>query len=352
MGRSPSSWFRHIEVGALLLALATLSCATSGNTGATWPDSGTHPTYPPERYVLGVGWGDTMDVADDRARGEVAKFFRAKVVTVTREEEHYTHSGGKEGTEEHFFESITRARTRGDAVFDDAIMLPERLLRQGTHYTLAVLDKLAMRQRLEQELAEVEMEIAEKLESTAEPELRVRNLARALYLTRSKASLAHKLQLLGRKVAIVPEEFNQTARDLHQTLATTFPITVNCDDEELLHQLETALTGASLVVAPPPPNSTPITVQAHLDLTITQANGLSQANYRVNLRALRNDVVLAQFRAEERIAHPDPNLAAAKARVEIEQRTVAPFVKALQVALLGSFEGTDSPKPPATSGNR
>ena len=324
----------------MLCVLPLLACATTGADVAAWPDTGTHPSYPPERYVLGIGWGDTMDVADDRARGEVAKFFRAKVVTITREEEHFTHSGGAGGKEERFFESITHARTRGDATFDDAIMLPERLLRQGTHYTLAVLDKLAMRQRLEQELADVEMEIAEKLESTAEPELRVRTLARALYLLQSKASLAHRLQLLGRKVSIDPEEFNQAAQDLHQTLATTFPLAVDCNDEELSGQRKTALIGASLVVAPPPPNVAPITVQARLELATTQANGLFQANYRVNLSAMGNGVVLAQTRAEERIAHPDSNLAAAKARIEIEQRAVAPFVRNLQRALLGDFEGT------------
>jgi hypothetical protein len=281
-----------------------------------------------------------MDVADDRARGEVAKFFRAKVVTVTREEERYTVSGGPQGREERLFESITHARTRGDAVFNDSVVMVERTVRNGTHYTLAVLDMHAMRQRLERELSDIEIEIAERLETTGEPALIVQSLARALYLLHRKGSLAHRLRLVGRKVPIDPEKFNQVSKSLHQTLATYFPIEIEGNDEELGTQLGSALTKASLVVAPPTAESESIIITASLQLSVTPSDGLYRAHYMVHLHAVRKGAVLAQVRSEERIAHPDSALAAAKARIEIEQRAIRPFVQALSDSLLGDFAAT------------
>jgi len=324
----------------LFLVLPLLSCVSAGTQLPAWPDTGVHSSYPTARYVVGVGWGDTMDVADDRARGEVAKFFRAKVVTVTREEEHYMVSGGPQGREERLFESITHARTRGDAVFNDSVVMVERTVREGTHYTLAVLDMQAMRQRLERDLAEMETEIAERLDTKGAPALLVRSLARALYLLHQKRNLAHRLQLVGRKVPIDPETISQVSKTLHQTLAAAFPIAIESNDEELAKQLSSTLTKASLVVAPAAPDSEPIIVIAKLELSVAPADGLHRAHYQVHLQAVQREVVLAQVRDEERIAHPDSTLAAAKARIEVEQRAVRPFVKDLSNALLGDFAAT------------
>jgi hypothetical protein len=340
MIRRASWWLHPTRLARLFLVLPLLSCASGGMPVSAWPDTGAHPSYPSSRYVVGVGWGDTMDVADDRARGEVAKFFRAKVVTVTREEEHYTVTGGLQGHEERLFESITHARTRGDAVFDDSVVMAERTLKEGTHYTLAVLDKQAMRQRLERELADIETEIAERLEIAGDPAVVVQALARAIYLLHRKGSLAHRLRLAGRRVPIDPETFNQVSRTLHQTLAASFPIIVASNDEELGTQLSSALTKASLVVAPTSPDSDAIKVFAKLELSVTPTDGLYRAHYRVHLQAVRNEVVLAQVRGEERISHPHKTLAAAKARIEVEQRAIKPFVRDLSEALLGDFAAT------------
>jgi hypothetical protein len=332
-------------VAALLLLLAN-ACATVGGNPEDWPTTGEHPDFPPQRYVVGVGWGDTMDVADDRARGEIAKFFKARVVSVTREEEHWTQAGSDElKTTARVFESRTHARVRGEAVFDDAVEIVQRTLRQGTHYTLAALDKLAMRRRLEKELADVEMEMAERMETPPDPAAtRVRALARALYLHHRRVELARKLELLGRKVVVDHEERNRTAHQLRKLLADHFPIVVEGNDAELDAMVGAALREAALVVARPAEDRAPITVRVGLDLDLSAVDGLARVHYRVRLEAVQDGELLAKITAEERISHPDAALADAKARVEIGQRAIAPFVQQLQHTLLGDFDAEEEKK--------
>ena len=303
-----------------------------------WMDSGEHPDYPVVRFVLGIGWGDTLKIADDRARGEVAKFFSAKVVSSTREQEIYRQSGeGSEAVAVHTFESKNTTRVRGSAQLM-GVEIIERTIHNGSHYSLAVLDKAAYQIALEEQLARVVSEFDERLLVPTRPAAeRIKALARALFLFHLQTQLVRKLSLVTNlhefPAAVIRQHLNDELREL---LRSNSPVVLSVPDE-LRAPLVEVLTGAGLVVSKPPAGVLPVRIDADMDWSKQKRTDLVEYTYTVDLSATCGGEVIARRTAAERIMHLTSDGARQKALLEIRKRVIEPFVVDLQRHLMGEF---------------
>jgi len=322
-----------------VVALLAVACSAAvGGSSDHWLNSGAHPDYPAGRYVVGVGFGDTMRDADNMAMGEVAKYFRSEVVTVTTDEHDYsqTDEGGETKVVEKF-ESRTFARVRGRAEID-GIEIKDRVVVTGRHYSLAVLDRVGASRKLARELGKLQMEIEEfeiKSKEAKEPGTAIRDLAQALFLSVRHDELAARLAVLDRKVRPALTGRDDMAVRLHNLLNEHYPVVVRSPSPELAGQVKEELRRRGLVVVDEADGAVALSADMKMDQQPAE-NGV-RLFYEVSLSATRDNEVLAQVNWAERLSHPDPKAARMKAMYEIRDRAVVPFAEQLSKAILGDF---------------
>lgn len=334
---------RATEGGAalVLLAFGLVTAACSGAELADWMDSGQHPKYPQGRYVLGVGWGDTITTADDRARGELAKFFQAAVENTTLEAERYAQLGtGDDAQVTHDFDLkyFTRVRSKVEL---EGVEIRERVVREGLHYSLAVLDKVAMKRRLSERLSDVELEIAERLdEPGTDPGTRVKALARAIWLMGERARLMKQLALLGVGGGVDPTERVEAIAELRELLVAHFMVSVAGMPDELSTPVRAALLAEGMAVARADAAGA-IRITGTLDLRDEPGGELPRVVYHVMLQARSGDETVAAVDHMERVAHPSAQTARLKALQEVKQRAAVPLVAKIRDHVLGDFQGKE-----------
>lgn len=327
------------RAAAVVAALLAAACSAAGyGSSEHWLTSGEHPNYPAGRYVVGVGFGDTMRDADNMAMGEVAKYFHTEVVTVTRDEQDYSQTTeGGETTVVEKFESRTFARVRGRAEID-GIEIKDRLVVNGQHHSLAVLDRVAASRRLARELAKLQMDMeGYELMSREDPDPgnKIRRLARALYLGDRSEELARRLAVLDRKVRPALADHDGMAVRLHHLLKEHYPVVVRSTSTELGGQVKEELRRRGLVVVDDAEGA--VALSAALKMEERPAQEGVMLFYEVSLSATRGSEVLAQLNWAERLSHPDPKAARLKAMYEIRVRAVGPFADDLSKAVLGDY---------------
>jgi len=279
-----------------------------------------------------------MDRADDRARGEIAKYFKTKIVSVTRDEEKYHQvDEGGERTVTHEFMQKIHSRVRAEAELE-GVTVPMRQVVQGQYYSLAVLDKLAQGRVLMQRIAEMEMEMEERLAVPAsQAHDRARALARVLFLHHKRARTVGQLRLLGGNAEVDHAFAEKTADELRQLLGKHYPVGVDCDSEELSVLIREALIDAGLVVAAD--GKGVVGVQGVLELQDSKDDrGRFEVVYRVRLTATLNGEQVAAREKSERFLHPKLEGARMKALIEIRKMAVEPFVKKMEAHLLGDYD--------------
>jgi hypothetical protein len=304
-------------------------------------DTGQHPRYPQGRFVVGVGWGDTLNTADDRARGEVAKFFQAAVENTTLEEERYSQLGtGDEAQVTHDFDLkyFTRVRSRAEL---EGVEIRERTVRSGLHYSLAVLDKVALQRRLSERLSDVEMEIAERLDEPAtDPSVRVKALARAIWLMADRDRLMKQLALLGVGGMVDPSERAEAIEELRGLLVTHFLVSVSGMPDELATPVRSVLLSEGMAVAREDVAGA-ISVTGALELRDEPGGEMPIVVYHVTLQARSGDETVAAVDQMERVTHPSAETARLKALQEVKQRAAMPLVAKIRDSVLGDFKGKE-----------
>ncbi len=323
----------------MVLAMAA---GCSGAEVVDWMDTGQHPKYPRGRYVLGIGWGDTLTTADDRARGEVAKFFQAAVENTTLEEEKYSQIGeGDAALVEHDFDLkyFTRVRSKAEL---EGVEIRDRAVRGGLHYSLAVLDKVALQRRLQERLSEVEMEIAERLDEPAgDVGARVKALARALWLMGDRARLMKQLSLLGVGGLADPSERVEALAELRSLLVSHFLISVDGMGDELAAPVRAALLAEGMAVAGDGVQGT-IRVSGSLEIQEESGGEMPKVVYHVTLEARSGEETVAAVDQMERVSHPSAETARLKALQEVKQRAAIPLVSKIRDNVLGDFQGKEA----------
>jgi hypothetical protein len=118
----------------------------------------TPQAYPASRYLLGRGQGDTAALARDRARADLAKNFRVRVLEESEDRVTYTSASPGEGAPARLEAQASRwIAARTDQVLEGARIAeawqdPEN----RAHHALAVLDRLQAGAALRQQAARLD----------------------------------------------------------------------------------------------------------------------------------------------------------------------------------------------------
>ncbi|MFH1729297.1 MAG: LPP20 family lipoprotein [Pseudomonadota bacterium] len=160
----------------ILLSFIFVSCVLHKSTA--WID-GKDSEYSEVRYFTAVGMGEDRQVAEDDALAGIAKVFKAKVeslskdyiqsLTIMTENNHSANS-------QEVFEQITKVST--DRVIK-GVTISKVTKKDNTYYALAVLDRIAAKNRLLETMMEIDEEISlsmKELDSTNNKIIKIRKL--------------------------------------------------------------------------------------------------------------------------------------------------------------------------------
>lgn len=328
-----------VLLSTLWLAALLSSCSGVGDATDSWVETGEDPAYPPSRYVVGIGFGDTVNAADDVARGEVAKFFEARVVSITRDEQTYDQkSEGDMVRLKESFESRTYTRVRGEAKLE-GVEIAQRAVHLGTHYSLAVLDKPRLLSRWRKELTELDLTIEEALhEQTGQAPDRIRNLAKVMRLLSKRTGLAARLRVLGYNASLDPEDYRGVLPELYELLKTTYPMTVRSDSPEVESFLIEELRKYGFYVEAGDREAPSVLVTVALTTQARPMGKKVEVFYELELGCSSGGAEVARRRLSERIQHLDEKSARQKAFYEMRDRGVRPFVESIRKEFLGDDE--------------
>ena len=187
----------HVSGGLLALVLLLAGgCASGPDPQARpgWVDGGEPADYPRAAYLTGTGRADTLATARDRARAELARTFRVRVESESRD---VTRLEAGELEQE----AERRIRTRSEAVLTGVTIAETwRVPEDGAYHALAVLDRNRAALRLRREIDDLDGAIREELrraEVASGPLERVAALGRALERQRAREGLQAHLRVVG-----------------------------------------------------------------------------------------------------------------------------------------------------------
>lgn len=190
---------RRLLIMSLGIVLFCAGCARQ----AARPDwvGGESITYPPSRYLLGRGQGDSQQVAADRARAELAKIFRVAITEETVDTETVTTVvKDKKLQREQRAAAIRTVVTTADEVLEGIEIAKQWQDPQTqSHYALAVLPRARTAQILRQRIAEHD-QLTEQYVAQArggEDNLaKAGAIARALDAQRERSTLQQQLAIV------------------------------------------------------------------------------------------------------------------------------------------------------------
>lgn len=196
-GRSnPATW-------ALLLVAALLAaCSTTGGTKdkPDWVD-GPAAAYPAGQFLLGRGYAESVELAQERARADLAKTFEVSIAVEASDSQRAKSEGG-----EMRYEAASEQRivTRTDQVISGlriAELWKAPVTESGgsRQHALAVLPRLQAGMALRQEIAARDDAISRQIErarATTDPLDRAGLAGRALALARERAAFDKSLRVV------------------------------------------------------------------------------------------------------------------------------------------------------------
>lgn len=186
-------------LGLLWLCLTLVACSGTG-TGRWWED-GSAGDYGADRYLTGVGVGDTCVQAEDAARGRVAAFFRSTVVIVEMDEDSYRLKvSDGEGKSSRSLDHDSFTRTKNEAVLENVFIADRKQLSDGTCAALAVLDKEKEKAGLNARIRKLDgalRALVAELDAAAEPRQQAHLLRRILAQSAELEPLQERSRLLG-----------------------------------------------------------------------------------------------------------------------------------------------------------
>lgn len=151
------------------------------------PDSldGVSLSYPEDKYLTGIGHGSSRKVAEDEAYAAISKIFSARITSISKDYERYSHNKTdrkKEISEEMSVEQSTEVTT--DKVLEN-ITIAETWYdsSEKVYYALAVIDRAKAGNSLRGKITSLDLEIHEMVkrgESTTDKIQKIRNLKGAV----------------------------------------------------------------------------------------------------------------------------------------------------------------------------
>ncbi|HHM05015.1 MAG TPA: hypothetical protein ENJ19_04640 [Gammaproteobacteria bacterium] len=246
---------KHLVVLLLPLLISACVAATKTTGRPGWVDGGPG-RYSAGLYLTGVGSGDTLDEAQDRARADLAKIFRVEV----REESRFVERVERpsQGATRHSSAASSSVRTRTEGVLSGVTIAEswhDRAARR--YYALAVLER-----------RKAETALAEKIHAL--DEVTQRYLASA----ESENDMLRKIAWTARAVA-AQEERGRTQSMLRVVDQTGLGIPAPWTHQ----QLQTRLTGLAgrITVAPVASGRAPGVVEQALAGALAEAGFLARS---------------------------------------------------------------------------
>lgn len=229
-------WRRAKACGAMLaLALFGAACSTPGGTGPGQPDwvDGSAAQYPAGQFLLGRGSAESVELAQERARADLAKIFE---VSIAVEASDTQRAKGEGGVMRYEAASEQRIVTRTDRVIS-GIRIAELWKApelekggSGRQYALAVLPRLQAGMALRQEIADRDEAIRQtvsRARAAGDALERAGLASRALVMARERAGFEQSLRVVDLGGRGVDTEFSvarlQADRDEQLTRLALIP---------------------------------------------------------------------------------------------------------------------------------
>lgn len=217
---------KRLRIAASAVCLLLGGCAS--NTSIERPAwiMGETPEYTQERYLLGRGVANELDVAKDRARAEVAKTFSVRVVERSEDVTHFQNrSAVAAQAGPQLEQGVSRELNTTTDQLLRGVTIAQTWQDPGTNtfHALAVLPRLTASRDLRQEVRKLDAAIASQVErarDSSELLQRVAHASRAAGLHAERDGLEHLLTIIdvaGRGVDS-PYSTGQLESDLQQLL--------------------------------------------------------------------------------------------------------------------------------------
>ncbi|MGM0412873.1 MAG: LPP20 family lipoprotein [Pseudomonadota bacterium] len=300
-----------------LLVLGACATGPDPDERPGWVDGGEPADYPRGAYLTGTGRADELAAARDRARAELARTFRVRVESESRE---LTRLEAGELEQE----AESRIRTRSDEVLTGVTIAETwRAPEGGAYHALAVLDRNRAALRLRQEIGELDRATerhVERAEAARDPLERVAALGRALEARRTREGLQAHLQVVGATGRGIEAPFSTAelaARHREALAAVTITPTAAGDEAEAVDAaLRGALGNAGFTTATDGDYALRAELAltdrgrrdgwhwyaGRLDLSLEDAAGETRGRQRLSVRASATDEATARQRLLDKLA--------------------------------------------------
>src|SRR3989338_8383468 len=251
----------------LLLIFFLLSLSVHAKSLPEWTVTGKYERYSHIQYLTGLGIGPTKKVADDQARGEIAKIFNAQIKAESQDIMNSTRQYAKNNSvniqSEETIRDVTRVSTEKTLSGIEIKETVTENLKDGSKkfYSLAVLDKIKMQNDLLGEITDVDKTIDELVvsaEAENDPLKKIRSFFSAISKTLKRNILNADLKIvdtIGSGVA-PKHRLSDLNSKLSSVLSNDFKVGINLDKEivnnitSVQEALSEGLTKEGLIIEP------------------------------------------------------------------------------------------------------
>jgi hypothetical protein len=192
-----------LTAAAVMIALS--ACAHAGApVKPDWVEGKESAKYPNNRFMIGLGQGDDLTKAQDRARAEIAKLFSVKVEQVVQSSQQVSDSDGTKGKTWLNTSSVqeqtktTVAGTLQGVEIRETWMDPQYKI----YYALAVLKRSAAEQRLTETIMDIDHKIKTRMQKASEAPDKIGKMRQLL----SAYDLYKERQIQNTQLSIVSTE--------------------------------------------------------------------------------------------------------------------------------------------------
>ncbi|MBI4677069.1 MAG: LPP20 family lipoprotein [Elusimicrobia bacterium] len=199
-----------------VLASGLTLCAGASFAGGKpeWTVKGASSEYPREAYVTGVGLGDKEDIAKERARSEVSKFFKLQVSAKLDSAMSETNRGKGDKTERSFSTSVSDSvQTVTNGVLEGVEVVDAwKDPATKVYYALAVLEREKAKGAIEDKIKDLDgqaQEWSSQVDASSEKLGRIKAAMRLLALLKAREDLNGQYRVLDSKGRSIPSPFNQ-----------------------------------------------------------------------------------------------------------------------------------------------
>ncbi len=165
-----------------------------------WTEAGEHKKYPKSDFITAVGTGSNREQSDNAAYAALSNYFRASIESQSKDWSKsfskVSSSGENVNVESQNVEILTKVTTK--KIFS-GVELTDRAEDDGTHYTLAVLNKQTTATLLSQKITDLDKEIASLMGRADQTESKLekfKGYGKALILAQEREALNGELLLV------------------------------------------------------------------------------------------------------------------------------------------------------------